>query len=206
MQIFKFIFLTLLLTINYLFSQNYEQKVKEIQSLYDNSSVGQTFFVEDLLKIAGYKAEKIQIYQTLPNNARVFRVKLDSVSGGFIFVRWDKDKNENYVDNKLIDPGIYFNLNAAKEIMRKQTEKANFGVDDVAIQAPDQEQIGSEELTQFREEFKLKEEEKKAKESESKKEKSDKKKNKNKDKKVKKEEEEKKEKEEKKDKQEKNGI
>ena len=200
MKILKFTFLTLLLTINCLFSQNYEQKVKEIQSLYDNSSVGQTFFVEDLLKIAGYKAEKIQIYQTLPNNARVFRVKLDSVSGGFIFVRWDKDKNENYVDNKLIDPGIYFNLNAAKEIMRKQTEKANFGVDDVAIQAPDQEQIGSEELTQFREEFKLKEEEKKAKESESKKEKSDKKKNKNKDKKVKKEGEEKK------DKQEKNGI
>ena len=206
MQILKFLFLNLLLTINYLFSQDYEQKVKELQSLYDNSSIGQTFFVEDLLKIAGYKAEKIQIYQTLPNNARVFRVKIDSVSGGFIFVRWDKDKNENYVDNKLIDPGIYFNLNAAKEIMRKQTEKANFGVDDVAIQAPDQEQIGSEELTQFREEFKLKEEEKKAKESESKKEKSDKKKNKNKDKKVKKEEEEKKEGEEKKDKQEKNGI
>ena len=206
MQILKFLFLNLLLTINYLFSQDYEQKVKELQSLYDNSSIGQTFFVEDLLKIAGYKAEKIQIYQTLPNNARVFRVKIDSVSGGFIFVRWDKDKNENYVDNKLIDPGIYFNLNAAKEIMRKQTEKANFGVDDIAIQAPDQEQIGSEELTQFREEFKLKEEEKKAKESESKKEKSDKKKNKNKDKKVKKEEEEKKEGEEKKDKQEKNGI
>ena len=200
MKTFKFSFLALFLSINHLFSQDYEQKLKEIQSLYDNSSVGQTFFVEDLLKIAGYKAEKIQIYQTLPNNARVFRVKLDSVSGGFIFVRWDKDKNENYVDNKLIDPGIYFNLNAAKEIMRKQTEKANFGVDDVAIQAPDQEQIGSEELTQFREEFKLKEEEKKAKESESKKEKSDKKKNKNKDKKVKKEEEEKK------DKQEKNGI
>ena len=200
MQILKFLFLNLLLTINYLFSQDYEQKVKELQSLYDNSSIGQTFFVEDLLKIAGYKAAKIQIYQTLPNNARVFRVKIDSVSGGFIFVRWDKDKNENYVDNKLIDPGIYFNLNAAKEIMRKQTEKASFGVDDVAIQAPDQEQIGSEELTQFREEFKLKEEEKKAKESESKKEKSDKKKNKNKDKKVKKEEEEKK------DKKEKNGI
>ncbi len=160
MKIFKFLFLALVLSINHLFSQDYEQKLKEIQSLYDNSSVGQTFFVEDLLKIAGYKAEKVQIYQTLPNNARVFRVKLDSISGGFIFVRWDKDKNENYVDNKLIDPGIYFNLNAAREIMRKQTEKANFGVDDVAIQAPDQEQIGSEQLNQFREEFKLKEEEK----------------------------------------------
>ena len=197
MKIFKFRFLALVLSINYLFSQDYDQKLKEIQSLYDNSSVGQTFFVEDLLKIAGYKAEKVQIYQTLPNNARVFRVKLDSVSGGFIFVRWDKDKNENYVDNKLIDPGIYFNLNAAREIMRKQTEKANFGVDDVAIQAPDQEQIGSEQLNQFREEFKLKEEEKKSKELDSKKEKADKKKNKNKDKKVKKEEQEEKEKKEK---------
>ena len=197
MKTFKFPFLALVLSINHLFSQDYEQKLKEIQSLYDNSSVGQTFFVEDLLKIAGYKAEKIQIYQTLPNNARVFRVKLDSVSGGFIFVRWDKDKNENYVDNKLIDPGIYFNLNAAREIMRKQTEKANFGVDDVAIQAPDQEQIGSEQLNQFREEFKLKEEEKKSKELDSKKEKADKKKNKNKDKKVKKEEQEEKEKKEK---------
>jgi len=197
MKIFKFLFLALVLSINHLFSQDYEQKLKEIQSLYDNSSVGQTFFVEDLLKIAGYKAEKVQIYQTLPNNARVFRVKLDSVSGGFIFVRWDKDKNENYVDNKLIDPGIYFNLNAAREIMRKQTEKANFGVDDVAIQAPDQEQIGSEQLNQFREEFKLKEEEKKSKELDSKKEKADKKKNKNKDKKVKKEEQEEKEKKEK---------
>ncbi|MDG2147071.1 MAG: hypothetical protein P8K14_02455 [Flavobacteriaceae bacterium] len=197
MKIFKFLFLALVLSINHLFSQDYEQKLKEIKSLYDNSSVGQTFFVEDLLKIAGYKAEKVQIYQTLPNNARVFRVKLDSVSGGFIFVRWDKDKNENYVDNKLIDPGIYFNLNAAREIMRKQTEKANFGVDDVAIQAPDQEQIGSEQLNQFREEFKLKEEEKKSKELDSKKEKADKKKNKNKDKKVKKEEQEEKEKKEK---------
>ena len=197
MKIFKFPFLALVLSINHLFSQDYEQKLKEIQSLYDSSSVGQTFFVEDLLKIAGYKAEKIQIYQTLPNNARVFRVKLDSVSGGFIFVRWDKDKNENYVDNKLIDPGIYFNLNAAREIMRKQTEKANFGVDDVAIQAPDQEQIGSEQLNQFREEFKLKEEEKKSKELDSKKVKADKKKNKNKDKKVKKEEQEEKEKKEK---------
>ena len=197
MKIFKFPFLALVLSINHLFSQDYEQKLKEIQSLYDNSSVGQTFFVEDLLKIAGYKAEKVQIYQTLPNNARVFRVKLDSISGGFIFVRWDRDKNENYVDNKLIDPGIYFNLNAAREIMRKQTEKANFGVDDVAIQAPDQEQIGSEQLNQFREEFKLKEEEKKSKELDSKKEKADKKKNKNKNKKVKKKEQEEKEKKEK---------
>ncbi len=195
MKILKLYILALFLSMNNLFSQNYEQKLKEIQSLYDNSSVGQTFFVEDLLEIAGYNIEKIQIYQTLPNNARVFRVKIDSVTGGFIFVRWNKDKNENYIDNKLIDPGIYFNLNAAREIMRKQTEKASFGVDDVAIQAPDQEQIGSEELNQFREEFKLKEEEKKLKELESKNQKVNRKKDRVKDKKVKKEEQEKKEKE-----------
>ncbi len=190
-QVLKISVLVLLFVFNQLFSQDYEQKVKEIQSLYDNSNIGQTFFVEDLLEIAGYKPKKIEIYQTLPDNARVFRVKLDSVTGGFIFVRWDKDKNENYVDNKLIDPGIYFNLNAAREIMRRQTEKANFGVDDVAIQAPDQEQIGSEELSQFREEFKLKEEEKKVKEMEGKKEKSVKKKKEKKGKKEKKEEQEK---------------
>ncbi len=195
MKIIKLYIFALFLSMNNLFSQNYEQKLKEIQSLYDNSSVGQTFFVEDLLKIAGYNIEKIQIYQTLPNNARVFRVKIDSVTGGFIFVRWNKDKNENYIDNKLIDPGIYFNLNAAREIMRQQTEKASFGVDDVAIQAPDQEQIGSEELNQFREEFKLKEEEKKLKELESKNQKVNRKKDRVKDKKVKKEEQEKKEKE-----------
>ena len=195
MKILKLYILALFLSMNNLFSQNYEQKLKEIQSLYDNSSVAQTFFVEDLLKIAGYNIEKIQIYQTLPNNARVFRVKIDSVTGGFIFVRWNKDKNENYIDNKLIDPGIYFNLNAAREIMRQQTEKASFGVDDVAIQAPDQEQIGSEELNQFREEFKLKEEEKKLKELESKNQKVNRKKDRVKDKKVKKEEQEKKEKE-----------
>lgn len=195
MKILKLYIFALFLSMNNLFSQNYEQKLKEIQSLYDNSSVGQTFFVEDLLKIAGYNIEKIQIYQTLPNNARVFRVKIDSVTGGFIFVRWNKDKNENYIDNKLIDPGIYFNLNAAREIMRQQTEKASFGVDDVAIQAPDQEQIGSEELNQFREEFKLKEEEKKLKELESKNQKVNRKKDRVKDKKVKKEEQEKKEKE-----------
>ena len=195
MKILKLYIFALFLSMNNLFSQNYEQKLKEIQSLYDNSSVGQTFFVEDLLKIAGYNIEKIQIYQTLPNNARVFRVKIDSVTGGFIFVRWNKDKNENYIDNKLIDPGIYFNINAAREIMRQQTEKASFGVDDVAIQAPDQERIGSEELNQFREEFKLKEEEKKLKELESKNQKVNRKKDRVKDKKVKKEEQEKKEKE-----------
>ena len=42
-------------------------------------------FVEDLLNIAGYNPEKIDIYQTLPNKAKVFRIKLDSINGGFVF-------------------------------------------------------------------------------------------------------------------------
>jgi hypothetical protein len=112
------------------------------------------------LDIAGYVPERIQIYQTLPNQARVFRVKLDSVNGGFVFVRWDKVKKENFIANKMIDPGVYYNLNAAKEIMRKQTDKAYFTVDDVALQAPDQEQINSADLDELRAEFDLKNEEK----------------------------------------------
>ena len=118
------------------------------------------------MDIAGYNPEKIEIYQTLPNKAKVFRVKLDSVNGGFVFIRWDSKKKENYVANKMIDPGVYFNLKAAKEIMRKQTDKANFTVEDVLPQAPDQEQINIGELNQFREEFELKEEEKRLEEEE----------------------------------------
>ena len=68
-------------------------------------------------------------------------MKLDSVNGGFIFIRWDKKKKEHYVANKLIDPGLYYNLKAAKVIMQKQTNKASFGVDDISIQPPDQEKI-----------------------------------------------------------------
>ena len=52
-------------------------------------------------------------------------------------------KKENYVANKMIDPGVYYNLKAAKEIMRKQTNKASFSLDDPLPQAPDQEQIKS---------------------------------------------------------------
>ena len=97
--------------------------------LNDPTVEGQTTFVEELMDIAGYNPEKIEIYQTLPNKAKVFRVKLDSVNGGFVFIRWDSKKKENYVANKMIDPGVYFNLKAAKEIMRKQTDKANFTVE-----------------------------------------------------------------------------
>ena len=141
------------------FAQEYDDVY--IEPINDPSADGQRFFVEDLLDLAGYVPENIQIYQTLPNKARVFRVKLDSVNGGFVFVRWDKTKKENYVANKMIDPGVYYNLKAAKEIMRKQTNKANFTLDDVSLQAPDQEQINSSDITELREEFELKNEEKK---------------------------------------------
>ena len=88
-------------------------------------------------------------------------MKLDSGNeGGFVFVRWDKKKKENYVANKMIDPGIYYSLKASKEIMRKQTKKASFGVDDIAIQAVDQEKIKSEEIEQFRQEYDLQQKEK----------------------------------------------
>ena len=137
-----------------------------IEPISDPSAQGQRFFVEDLLDIAGYVPEKIDIYQTLPNNARVFRIKLDSINGGFVFVRWDKAKKENYVANKMIDPGVYYNLKAAKEIMRKQTDKASFSVEDVALQAPDQEQINSADLKEMRAEFDLKNEEKRLEEEE----------------------------------------
>lgn len=175
----RFIFLLFFLgSQTYVLSQEFEDEY--LEPLNDSSAQGQKFFVLDLLDIAGYVPEKIQIYQTLPNKARVFRVKLDSINGGFVFVRWDKAKKENYVANKMIDPGVYYNLKAAREIMRKQTNKANFTVEDAALQAPDQEQINGSELQEYREEFDLKNEEKRLLEEEALAKKNPKKKNKKK--------------------------
>ena len=70
------------------YSDNYEEEYLMPEN--DPSSEGQRFFVEDLLDMAGYVPEKIEVYQTLPNKARVFRVRFDSINGAFIFVRWDK--------------------------------------------------------------------------------------------------------------------
>jgi hypothetical protein len=164
MRVCHVLFFIFLLAQTNLFGQAFEDEY--LEPINDPSAEGQRFFVEELLDIAGYVPEKIQIYQTLPNQSRVFRVKLDSVNGGFVFVRWDKSKKENYVANKMIDPGVYYNLKAAKEIMRKQTNKANFTVDDVALQAPDQEQINSDDLDELRAEFELKNEEKRLKKDE----------------------------------------
>ena len=114
------IFLLISLDIN---GQYYEEEEEYLDPINDPSAFGQRAFVDELLWMAGYVPEKIEIYQTLPNNARVYRVKLDSVNGGFIFIRWDKKKKEHYVANKLIDPGLYYNLKAAKVIMQNQKIK-----------------------------------------------------------------------------------
>jgi hypothetical protein len=141
--------------------QYYDDEEQYLDPINDPSALGQRAFVDELLWMAGYVPEKIEIYQTLPNNSRVYRVKLDSVNGGFIFIRWDKKKKEHYVANKLIDPGLYYNLKAAKVIMQKQTNKASFGVDDISIQPSDQEKISEADISELREEYQLKEEEKK---------------------------------------------
>ena len=132
----------------------------------DPSTEGQRFFVEELLDIAGYVPERIQVYQTLPNKARVFRVRFDSINGAFVFVRWDKKNKENYIDNKMIDPGVYYNLKVAREVMRRQTDQASFGAEDAAMQAPDQESISGGELQDLREQYKLDQKERELKESE----------------------------------------
>ena len=149
---------------NVLFSQDINDSDEEyyndeFYSLYDYSLEGQKMFVEDLLDTAGYIIKSIETYQTLPNNSRIFRVDLENSDSGFIFIRWDKKNKENYIDNKLIDSEIYYNLNAAKEIKRKQTDLESFGIEDIAIQASDQQKITTEEITVLREEYqKMKEE------------------------------------------------
>ena len=147
---------------NYYEDENdfYEEEVY-LSPLNDKSIAGQKLFVEELLDLSGFVLKSIEVYQKLPNHAKVFRVKLDSdEGGGFIFVRWDKKKKENFIANKMIDPGIYYSLKASKEIFREQTKKESFGVEDIALQAEDQEKINADELEQYRQEFDLKEKEK----------------------------------------------
>jgi len=155
-----FFFILLILKSIFLISQDYNDDYEFFEPINDSSLDGQRLFVEELLDLAGYVPEKIWVYQTLPNKAHVFRVKLDSIFGGFIFVRWDKNKKENYIANKLIDPGLYFNLKSAKEIMRRQTNKTSFSTNEVSIQASDQQTISEDELMGLRQEFELKEREK----------------------------------------------
>ena len=125
------------------------EEVEYLSPLNDKSLEGQKLFVEELLDLSGYIVKSIQVYQKLPNNAKVFRVKLDSKNeGGFMFVRWDEKEKENYIANKMIDPGVYYNLKASKEIMRKQTDKGSFGIEDIGLQAGDQEQVAKKKNRQ----------------------------------------------------------
>ena len=66
----------------------------------------------------------------------------------------------------MIDPKVYYNLKAAKEIMRQQTDKKEFNIEDAALQAPDQETISAEDLEGLRLEYELQQEEKKLRELE----------------------------------------
>ncbi len=133
----------------------------------DNTTTGQKLFVNDLMSLAGYTVDAIEVYQTLPNYAKIFRVIFnEETQSGFIFIRWDKTKKENYVANKMIDPKVYYNLKVAKEIMRQQTDKKEFNIEDAALQAPDQETISTEDLEGLRQEYELQQEEKKLRELE----------------------------------------
>ena len=144
-------------------SEDYEE-FEYLSPLNDKTLEGQKIFVKELLDLSGYILKSIEVYQTLPNNAKVFRIKLKAnEGGGFVFVRWDKKKKENFIANKLIDSRFYYNLKASKEIMRKQTELKSFGTNDIALQAEDQEKLNKREIEQLRQEFDLKEKEKEVK-------------------------------------------
>ena len=142
--------------------ESVEEDTPYLAPLNDKSLAGQQQYVIELLALAGYTVDDIIVYQTLPKNAKVFQVKFEnSPTGGFVFVRWNKEKKENYVANKLIDAGFYYNLKAANEIYRKQTDSLYFSVTHKALQAPDQDEISEEDLENFRLEYDLQQEEKK---------------------------------------------
>ena len=170
----KWTFITCLITLGQLSAQNDYDLLTEttdeeiyLAPLNDNSSDGQRYFAAELMEIAGIEVDYIEVYQTLPNNARILRVKYNEENqGGFIFIRWDKKNKENYVANKMIDPGVYYNLKAAKEIMREQTDKIYFKTEDAMLQAPDQEKLSPEDLEGLRQLYDLEQEEKKLKELE----------------------------------------
>lgn len=164
MKTFKLLFILLLGFTFPSHAQNdeIEEEIAYLPPIKDKTQSGQKQYVIELLSLAGFTVDKIIVYQTLPKNAKVFQVKFEnSPTGGFVYVRWNKEKKENYVANKLIDPGLYYNLKAANEIYRKQTDSLYFSVNHKALQAPDQDEISSEDLENFRLEYDLQQEEKK---------------------------------------------
>ena len=158
MKFYFFLIPIYLITQNAIYSQN-DEEYEVLNPINDYSLEGQIQYISELLDSSGYVINSIIVYQTLPNNARVFQIDLDENNGGFVFIRWDKKKKENYVANKLIDPEIYYNLKSAQEIRRNQTEKKSFGIKDVAIQASDHEKITKNDLEMLREEYTKQQEE-----------------------------------------------
>ena len=66
-----------------------------LEPINDKSDEGQKIFVEELLDLAGYILDEIEIYQRLPNHAKVFRVKYDEKSkGGVLFAHETIDKQQ----------------------------------------------------------------------------------------------------------------
>ena len=97
-KILIFLLLASFFEINAQYDDYDEDEYEEIylEPINDKSDEGQKIFVEELLDLAGYIIDEIEIYQRLPNHAKVFRVKYDEKSkGGFIFIRWDKENKEN---------------------------------------------------------------------------------------------------------------
>jgi len=78
--------------------QNAEKEIVYQDPINDNTIIGQKDFVYGLMSLAGYTVDEIIVYQNLPNHAKIFRVIYNEESqSGFIFIRWDKKKKENYV-------------------------------------------------------------------------------------------------------------
>jgi len=98
------------------FAQEAESLIENYELYSDSSLETQYSFVQELLYVAGYAPEKITVYQTLPNNAHVYRVTLDSVNGGFLFVRWNKKEKKHYLFQLMIS--VY-----KQEINSKSQEK-----------------------------------------------------------------------------------
>ena len=78
-------------------SEDYEE-FEYLSPLNDKTLQGQKIFVKELLVLSGYILKSIDVYQTLPNNSTVFSITLEANEGaGFVFVRGDKKKKENFI-------------------------------------------------------------------------------------------------------------
>ena len=70
-KILIFLFLVSIFKTNAQYNDYDEDKYEEVylEPINDNSDEGQKIFVEELLDLAGYILDEIEIYQRLPNHA-----------------------------------------------------------------------------------------------------------------------------------------